>query len=122
MKTRHCWDTVLVQKLAIVVVGLTLALALASVARAETLPHYQPRSLVDAENALAQGDPERALSHLHHGRAVLRDARFRLQRESIACRAHIQLEQFEQAERVCHEVVAYEVGTAAAPARDRAKD
>ena len=122
MKTRHCWDTILLQKLAILVLGLSLALALASVARAETLSHYQPRSLIDAEVALAQGDPERALSHLHRGRVVLRDARFRLQREAIACRAHTQLGQFEQAARVCNDVVAYEVGPAAGPVRDGAKD
>lgn len=122
MKTRQCIDTVLLQKLAILVLGLTLALTLAAVARAENLPDYQPRSLIEAEHALAEGQPGHALSHLHRGRAVLRDERFRLQREAIACRAHIQLQAFEQAARVCSDAVAYEVGTADRPAHDRASD
>jgi hypothetical protein len=108
MKTPHCWDTVLVQKLALLVLGLALALTFATVARAETLSDYQPRSLVDAEIALEQGQPERALSHLHRGRAILRDGRFRLQREAIACQAYVQLQDVEQAAQVCNEVVAYD--------------
>ena len=71
MKTPHCWDTVLVQKLALLVLGLALALTFATVARAETLSDYQPRSLIDAEVALEQGQPERALGALDEADALL---------------------------------------------------
>lgn len=113
MKNGQCMETILLQKLAIAVVALLLALTLASVARAEALSHYQPQALVDAEYALDAGQPERALAHLHRGRAVLRDARFRLQREALECQAYIQLQEPDNAARVCNEVVAYDGDEAA---------
>ncbi len=113
MKTWQCFDKILLQKLAIAVVALLLALTFATLARAEALSHYQPQALVDAATALDEGQPERALAHLRRGRAVLRDARFRLQREALECQAYIQLRQAENADRVCNEVVAYDGDEAA---------
>jgi hypothetical protein len=72
MKTPGRSRTLLWQKTAILVVALALSLALVTVARADALyhyqPHCQPRSLLEAERALGQGEPGRALSHLHRGR------------------------------------------------------
>ena len=101
---------------------LLLALAAtfppAPAAHAEAPSRFQPGSLIEAEQALAQDQPERALSLLHRQRALLRHSNFRSQAEALTCQAYLQLEDAPKAEQVCGEVVAHDGGSAVADAHD----
>ena len=91
MGTQHIICTGLLRT-AIVVAGVLVStLVVVSAARAESLTRYEPGSLIQAEWALEEGQPERALSLLHRQRAILRDSKFRTQRDALACQAYIQL-------------------------------
>jgi hypothetical protein len=107
MNTQRKFGTGLMQNTALLVLALVFTLPLVSAARAEALSRHQPQALIQAERALEQGQPERALSLLHRQRAILRHSKFRSQGEALACQAHIQMQDFQKATRVCDEVVAY---------------
>jgi hypothetical protein len=107
MNTQRKFGTGLMQNTALLVLALVSTLPLVSAARAEALSRHQPQALIQAERALEQGQPERALSLLHRQRAILRHSKFRSQGEALACQAHIQMQDFQKATRVCDEVVAY---------------
>ncbi len=107
MKTQRKFGTGLMQTTAFLVLTLASTLPLVSAARAEALSRHQPQALIQAERALEQGQPERALSLLHRQRAILRHSKFRSQGEALACQAYIQMQDFQKAARVCDEVVAY---------------
>jgi len=106
MKTRRQWDTGVLRTAASMV--LALAFTLPAAARADSLAGFQPGSLAQAEQALEQGEPERALSLLHRQRAILRHSRFRAQAEALSCQAYRQLGDTRNAARACDAVVAYD--------------
>lgn len=110
-------------------IALVLALALMALAgpaaRAEILTRYQPQALIQAEQALEQGQPERALSVLHRQRAILRHDKYRSQGQALACQAYVQTQDLRKAQQACDEAVAH-AGTGViagtyAPSGDRLK-
>ena len=54
-----------------------------------------------AERALEQGNPDRALALLRSQRAVLKDHRFRAQKETLACAAYYMKGLEAEAEQAC---------------------
>lgn len=92
-------------------IALVLALALMALAgpaaRAEVLTRYQPQALIQAERALEQDQPARALSLLHRQRAILRHARYRSQGQALACQAYVQTQDLRKAEQTCDAAVAH---------------
>lgn len=97
-------------RLALTIASVLLAMAsllLVSPSRAEILSHYEPGVLLQAEQALERGQPERALSLLHSQRAILSHGKFREQGQAIACQAYIQKQDLAKAEQACDETVAF---------------
>jgi hypothetical protein len=107
MNIQRTFSTGLVRTTVVLLGVMASTLFVVSAARAEALSRHQPQALIQAERALEQGQPERALSLLHRQRAILRHSKFRSQGEALACQAHIQMQDFQKATRVCDEVVAY---------------
>ena len=107
MKTQRKFGTGLMRTAAVVVGVVASTLLMVSAARAEALSRYQPDALIQAEWALEDSQPERALSLLHRQRTILRFDQFRSQRDSLACQSYLQMEDFQEAAHVCDEGVAY---------------
>jgi len=107
MKTQRQIGTGSMRAAVFLVWALAATLPTVSAAQAEALSRFQPGSLVQAEQALAQGQPERALSLLHRQRAILRDSRFRAQAEALACQAYRQMRDVQKAAGVCKEEVTF---------------
>lgn len=120
MNTQRRFGTgCLTRAAASLVLALAATLPLVPAAQAEALSRFQPGSLIQAERALAQGQPERALSLLHRQRAILRHSTFRPQAEALTCQAYRQMQDVQRAAQVCGEVVAHDGGRAVAAAYDR---
>ena len=118
MKTRRKLCTGLLRTAAVVLGVLVSTSMVLYSARAETLSRHQPGALLQAERALEQGQPERALSHLHRQRAVLRFGKFRSRSAALACQAYLQMQDFLNGARVCDEVAAHGSDGAIAKAYD----
>ena len=63
--------------------------------------------MIQAEQALQQGNPERALSLLHRQRAIISHDKFRAQGQAIACQAYVQKRDLLKTRQACEEAVAY---------------
>ena len=120
MNTQRRFDTgILRGAAASLVLVLAATLSLVPAARAEPQSGFQPGSLVQAEQALARGQPERALLLLHRQRAILRHSSYRSQAEALTCQAHLQMQDAEKPEQVCGDMVAHDSGSTVAAAYDR---
>ena len=108
METQGQCNTGLARATASLIGVLLISVLLAATVRAENLSRYHPQALVDAEWALQQGEPARALAHLHRQRALLRQAQFRGEADALACQAYRQMEDWRGVSRTCVEAVAYD--------------
>lgn len=108
MKAQEIWNTGLMRAMLCLLGVLSITLLLASTARAENLSRYHPQALIEAEWALEQGEPQRALAHLHRQRAVLRQGRFRAESNALACQAYRQLQDWQEVAQVCNTAIAYD--------------
>lgn len=80
---------------------LASAILISPIAHSDELQPFQPQALIEAEDALAQGNPQRAMALLHRQRAMLSHQVFNDRVESIACQAHLQLGELPDAEQSC---------------------
>jgi len=122
MKTERLPDIGRLRTAACLVLALVTTLPLAAATRADGPSRFQPGSLLQAEEALEQGQPERALALLHRQRAILRHSRFRAQAEALSCQAYRQMHDFGNAARVCDAVVAYDGEVVTAEVLERPGD
>jgi hypothetical protein len=102
--------------------AVAAAFLLSPLAQADVLSQYQPEVLLKAEQALEQGQPERALSLLHSQRAILSHGKFRAQGLALTCDAYVQQQDYDRAEDVCADAVAFSRDQAAAENYVAAKD
>jgi hypothetical protein len=122
MKIQRKFGTGLMRTAAVLVGVVASTLLLASAARAEALSRYQPEALIQAEWALEDSQPERALLLLHRQRTILRFDQFRSQRDALTCQAYLQIENLPEAARVCDGAVAYAGDDSYAEIYDRSDD
>ncbi len=81
--------------------GLLSAMLVTPLAHTDESRQYQPQVLIQAEQALAQGNPQRALALMHRQRAILGHSAFHERVEFIACEAQLQLWDSPSAEQTC---------------------
>lgn len=92
---------------------VALALSLLSLvlwgptARADVLSEYRPQVLMQAERAIDEGNPERALSLLRQQRAILGHEKYYAEGQALACQAYFARGDSKKAERACDNAAAW---------------
>ncbi len=91
------------QRMMIALIGVIAMLALLWQARAtaDTLGEFQAPVVRQAQWALQQDNPERALALLENRQAELRRWRAQAQGNALICQAYFQIGEYDNAERAC---------------------
>jgi hypothetical protein len=76
-------------------------------ARAEALAEYRPQVLMQAELAIEEGNPGRALALLRQQRAILGHEKYYAEGQALACQAYFAKGQSSNAERACGNAAAW---------------